>query len=92
MISRGHQVFYYSYNMMREKIEATGATFVSCDEYDQEQRLDAKDAVRVGKDLACLCQTINPVTYDNDRLKIYIDLCTTPFRPPSTFLPFRSLH
>ena len=50
LISRGHQVFYYSYNMMREKIEATGATFVSCDEYDQEQRLDAKDAVRVGKD------------------------------------------
>ena len=43
LISRGHQVFYYSYNMMREKIEATGATFVSCDEYDQEQRLDAKD-------------------------------------------------
>lgn len=38
--------------MMREKIEATGATFVSCDEYDQEQRLDAKDAVRVGKDWA----------------------------------------
>lgn len=26
LISRGHQVFYYSYNMMREKIEATGAT------------------------------------------------------------------
>lgn len=42
LISRGHQVFYYSYNMMREKIEATGATFVSCDEYDQEQRLDAE--------------------------------------------------
>lgn len=52
LISRGHQVWYYSYNMMREKIEATGATFVSCDEYDCEQRLSPKDAVRVGKDLA----------------------------------------
>lgn len=62
LISRGHQVFYYSYNMMREKIEATGATFVSCDEYDQEQRLDAKDAVRVGKDLAFSTQILVDTT------------------------------
>ena len=62
LISRGHQVFYYSYNMMREKIEATGATFVSCDEYDQEQRLDAKDAVRVGKDWAFSTQILVDTT------------------------------
>ena len=62
LISRGHQVFYYSYNMMREKIEATGATFVSCDEYDQEQRLDAKDAVRVGKDWAFSTQVLVDTT------------------------------
>ena len=62
LMSRGHQVFYYSYNMMREKIEATGATFVSCDEYDQEQRLDAKDAVRVGKDLAFSTQILVDTT------------------------------
>lgn len=47
---------------MREKIEATGATFVSCDEYDQEQRLDAKDAVRVGKDLAFSTQILVDTT------------------------------
>jgi len=52
LVSRGHQVWYYSYNMMREKIESAGATFVSCDNYDMEQRLLPKDAVRVGKDLA----------------------------------------
>lgn len=62
LISRGHQVFYYSYNMMREKIEATGATFVSCDEYDQEQQLDAKDAVRVGKDWAFSTQILVDTT------------------------------
>lgn len=62
LISRGHQVYYYSYNMMREKIEAAGATFVSCDEYDQEQRLDAKDAVRVGKDLAFSTQILVDTT------------------------------
>ena len=52
LVSRGHQVWYYSYNMMREKIESAGATFVSCDNYDMEQRLLPKDAVRLGKDLA----------------------------------------
>ena len=52
LVSRGHEVWYYSYNMMREKIESAGATFISCDDYDTEQNLSAKDAIRVGKDLA----------------------------------------
>ena len=52
LISRGHQVWYYSYNIMREKIESAGATFISCDDYDTEQNLSAKDSTRVGKDLA----------------------------------------
>lgn len=62
LIGRGHQVFYYSYNMMREKIESTGAIFVSCDEYDQEQRLDAKDGARIGKDLAFSTQILVDTT------------------------------
>jgi len=52
LVSRGHEVLYYSYNVMREKIESAGAIFVSCDDYDMEQKLSPKDAVRVGKDLA----------------------------------------
>ena len=52
LVARGHQVWYYSYNTMREKIESAGATFVSCDDYDMEQKLTPKDSVRVGKDLA----------------------------------------
>ena len=48
LVSRGHQVWYYSYNIMREKIESAGATFVSCDDYDMEQKLTPKDSVRVG--------------------------------------------
>ena len=62
LICRGHEVFYYSYNMMREKIESTGATFISCDEYDQEQRLDAKDGARIGKDLAFSTQILVDTT------------------------------
>ena len=52
LVARGHQVWYYSYNTMREKIESAGAIFVSCDGYDMEQKLTPKDSVRVGKDLA----------------------------------------
>ena len=52
LVSRGHEVWYYSYNSMREKIESAGATFISCDEYDTEQKLSAKDAARLGKDMA----------------------------------------
>lgn len=52
LISRGHEVWYYSYNMFKEKIEATGATFISCDGFDVEQNLSHKDSTRIGKDLA----------------------------------------
>ena len=52
LVSRGHQVWYYSYHAMRDKIESAGATFVPCEDYDMEQRLLPKDAARVGKDLA----------------------------------------
>ena len=52
LIARGHEVLYYSYNSFKEKIEATGATFVSCDDFDAEQHIDTKDAKRVGSDLA----------------------------------------
>ena len=52
LVDRGHQVWYYSYNIMSEKIKSAGATFISCDDYNAEQKLSAKDSVRVGKDLA----------------------------------------
>ena len=52
LVSRGHRVIYYSYEMLRDKIESTGAEFVSCDDYDMEQKLDAKDTSRIGSDLA----------------------------------------
>ena len=52
LIARGHEVWYYSYQMLREKIESTGAVFVSCDDYDMERKLDPKQMARVGKDLA----------------------------------------
>jgi len=52
LIARGHQVWYYSYHALREKIESAGAIFVPCDDFDIEQKLSAKEATRIGKDLA----------------------------------------
>ena len=52
LIVRGHQVWYYSYTQLKEKIESTGATYVSCDDYDLEQKLSPKETARIGKDLA----------------------------------------
>lgn len=52
LVSLGHEVLYYSYNMLKEKIENTGAKFVSCDDYDMEQKLSPEDGARLGKDLA----------------------------------------
>lgn len=52
LVARGHRVWYYSYGIMQAKIEETGAIFVSCDDYDMEQKLHHKDAARLGSDLA----------------------------------------
>ena len=52
LINRGHHVWYYSYELFREKIESTGAKFIPCDAYDMEQRLTPEDGARIGKDLA----------------------------------------
>ena len=45
----GHQVYYFSFEMFREKIESAGATFIGCDGYDFEME-DKENADRVGKD------------------------------------------
>ena len=52
LINKGHQVWYYSYEAFREKIESTGAHFIPCDAYDMEQHLTPEDGARIGKDLA----------------------------------------
>ncbi|NLC34181.1 MAG: glucosyltransferase [Erysipelothrix sp.] len=51
MVDKGHEVYYFSFDQFKEKIEKTGANYISCDGYDFE--MDDKDnADRVGKDMA----------------------------------------
>ena len=47
----GHQIYYFSFEMFREKLENAGAVFIPCDGYDFEME-DKENADRVGKDQA----------------------------------------
>ena len=47
----GHRIYYFSFEMFREKIENAGAVFIPCDGYDFEME-DKANADRVGKDQA----------------------------------------
>ena len=49
LIAAGHQVYYFSFEMFRERIEEAGAQFIPCDGYDFEME-DKENADRVGKD------------------------------------------
>lgn len=62
LTSRGHEVWYYSYRSMQEKIEATGARFISCDGYDMELSLAPEDGARISTDLAFATQVLVETT------------------------------
>jgi MGT family glycosyltransferase len=62
LTARGHEVYYYSYEMMREKIEATGAKFIPCDSYDPQMHLSKEDSAKIGKDLAFSTELIVNLT------------------------------
>ena len=51
MIRMGHEIYYFSFEEFREKIENAGAHFIGCDGYDFEME-DKENADRVGKDMA----------------------------------------
>ena len=51
LTAAGHQVYYFSFEEFREKIEKAGAAFIGCDGYDFDME-DKGNADRVGKDKA----------------------------------------
>lgn len=52
LVKRGNEVRYYSYDVMQDRIEATGAKFISCDKYDPQMDLKPEDAERISTDIA----------------------------------------
>ena len=51
LVRRGNEVRYYSYDSLKEKIQATGAEYISCDSYDNQMNLTPQDGKRIGKDI-----------------------------------------
>lgn len=67
MINAGHEIFYFSFDMFRDKIKNTGATYISCDGYDLDiQDEDAAD--RVGKDMAFATELLVKSTLSLDEM------------------------
>lgn len=62
LVARGNEVWYYSYEIMREKIESTGAHFIPCDAYDPQMQLSKEDNKRIGTDLAFSTELIVNLT------------------------------
>ena len=58
LIHQGNEVRYYSYECMREKIESTGAEYISCDDYDFEQKLTPADGKRIAEDVSFATETL----------------------------------
>jgi MGT family glycosyltransferase len=51
LIKDNHEVYYYSYEVMRTKIESTGAKFIACDQYDPQTQLTQEDKNKIAKDI-----------------------------------------
>ena len=71
LIHQGHEVRYYSYECMREKIEATGVEYISCDEYDFEQKLTPADGKRIAEDMSFATEILvnSTLAMDTDLLE-----------------------
>ena len=67
LTSAGHQVFYFSFEQFREKIEQAGAQFISCDGYDFEME-DKENADQVGKDKAFASELLVSSTLALDKM------------------------
>ena len=53
MTDAGHEVYYFTFEPFREKVEAAGAVFIGCDDYDIGMDMSSQEnADRVGKDMA----------------------------------------
>ena len=67
LTAAGHQVYYFSFEMFREKIEDAGAVFIPCDGYDFEME-DKENADRVGKDQAFAVELLVSATLALDEM------------------------
>lgn len=58
LVGRGNEVWYYSFDSMKDKIEATGAKYISCDSYDLQMDFQPEDTERMVRDIALSTEVI----------------------------------
>jgi len=66
LIKNNHEVYYYSYEIMKEKIESTGAKFIACDKFDSQTQLSNEDKEKITKDIAFSTNLIVDMTLSLD--------------------------
>ena len=66
LVSRGHEVYYYSFNQFKGVIEGAGAHFISCDEFDLGLESEPDMSERIGKDMVLSTQVIVNATLSMD--------------------------
>ncbi len=66
LIKNNNEVYYYSYEIMREKIESVGAKFISCDKFDSQVNLTYEDKEKITKDMAFSIKLIVDMTLNLD--------------------------
>ena len=68
LVKQGHQVWYFSYEMFRSRIEDAGARFIACDDYDMERKLTPKEASRLGDDIVLSTRVLVDTTLALDKM------------------------
>ncbi|MBO5517415.1 MAG: glucosyltransferase [Firmicutes bacterium] len=63
----GHEIWYFSFEQFRAKIEAAGAHFIACDGYDFDME-DKENGARVGKDKAFATELLVSATLALDEM------------------------
>ena len=53
LIKNNHEVYYYSYEIMKEKIESTGAKFITCPCCGVESMVDEIEGITLTRNNLC---------------------------------------
>ena len=68
LVSLGHEVYYCSFKDFKDKIEAAGATYISCDDIDLCMEETENSSDRIGKDIVFSTELIVKSTLAIDEL------------------------
>ena len=68
LVDMGHEVRYYSFRMLRERIESAGAVFIPMDDCSYEMKLGPDAGARIAKDTAFATEVLVETTLAADKM------------------------